>query len=47
MKGEMSKRTPEEPGKAVRRQLPRSRFDLSMSRFAFTTFRKPGNSELP
>jgi len=47
MKGETSKKSPEEPAKTVRRQLPRNRFDLFMSQFGITVVRNPRNSELP
>jgi hypothetical protein len=47
MKGETSKKSPEEPAKNVRRQLPRNRFDLFMSQFGITAVRNPRNSELP
>jgi len=47
MKGETSKKSPEEPANTVRRQLPRNRFDLFMSQFGITVICNSGNSELP
>ncbi len=47
MKGETSKKSPEEPVKTVRRQLSRNRFDLFMSQLGITVVRNPRNSELP
>ena len=47
MKGETSKKSPEEPARTARRQLSRNRFDPFVSQFGITVVRNPRNSELP